>query len=414
MIEGSISNALLVFNVIKMTKNLIDRIAINLTKLENDPNLSLTNPKLYSKSGIILESFTKQNKLHSNAIKNLVQHNPFFRLGTTTIQTGLFKKTDKRVAVIEWEHLETLKKSFLEDPDKVLKESVVSKILTQKILWIINDAKSSEQLSELSKEEKYDFEPLIEDHLKLYTQYFPEELEHYRHEGRHESELEKKFNKRVPKGSEFHFADGKVANNLQTWINCIQLTSSDVVQSHIIRDDFYSWLEDSVKVPELARICMSLKKRAQAGEISEKDIRTDLLKNINKTGLSNIVYEKLIAPLLKSLKSDDQAKVQDAVDKLFNLGDDRVVEPLMEKVFDSSPQVRRKIITGLGKLGDKRATPTVIKVLKHSTDLEDKLVALKTLGHLKDKRAKKIIEDLAGEHDELGHEAVKVLKSYDE
>jgi HEAT repeat protein len=96
------------------------------------------------------------------------------------------------------------------------------------------------------------------------------------------------------------------------------------------------------------------------------------------------------------------------------IGDERVVEPLMEKVLDSGPQVRRKIIIGLGKLGDKRATPVLLKILKHTTESTDHLLVVKTLGNLKDKRSLKTLNNLAKASNEVGLEAVKVLKNFEE
>jgi hypothetical protein len=396
-----------------MKQNINKIIARDLVKLDNNPNLITTNPKIYTKSGLILESFAKLNKLSSVNLKALVKESPFFKLGKSKIKKGLFKKTEKSITIIEWTDKNELLKHYFKDSGKVLEESTTSRILIHRILGIINIDRSLQKVPPLTKSEKQDFQTLQEDTQIIYQQYFPDELEKYLREGKQESDLEKKFRKRMPKGSEFHFSDGKVAYNIMTWVQCLQMASNDVVVSHISNDDFYNWLDNNVKAPELARICMVLKKNLETGALEEKQVRSELLSNINKTSLNKIIYETHLAPLIKVLRSDDQSKVSDAIDRLINTGDDRIVEPLMEKVFNSSTQIRKKIIVGLGKLGDKRATPVILKVLKHSTDPEDRILAVKTLGNLKDKRSVKTLKGIAKSTDELGREATKALKNFE-
>jgi aspartate/glutamate racemase len=396
---------------VRMTSNIINSIAIDLIKLENEPKLPLMNPKLYSSSGLILESYSKLHKISRDSLKSLVATNPFFKLGKFTIQTGLFTKKDKAIDIITWESEDAVIKKYISDPEKLLQKSTESKLLMQKIIKIIMKVRA-EVVSEPKKEKpRSDFEYSQEDHTKLYNRYFPEEMEKYQHEGRHETDLEKKFRSRVPSGSEFHFSDGKVAHNLLTWVQCIQMAASDVVGFHVMNNDFYHWLEDAVKTPELARITYSIMKSVQAGELTEKEVKVMLLKNINKTSLSNIIFETLTTPLLRALKSEDQSKAQDAIDRLVSTGDDRVVKPLMNRLFDSSQRLRQKIIIGLGKLGDKQATPMIIKILKHSSDDQDRLLAIKTLETLSDPRAKKVLTKLAKEDNEVGIEAARVVNN---
>jgi hypothetical protein len=396
-----------------MTKNIIDLIAQDLARLDNEPDLPLNHPKIFTKTGLILDNYAKAKKLPGPTVKKMVRSNSFFKLKKSKIYTGLFKKTEKLVNTIEWEESDNLKKVYLTNPERVIKESTGSKILTLKMIGIINDFKAIEDAPELIQENFVSFEYPQEDRLSLYKKYLPDELDKYQREGKHETDLEKKFRKKVPKGSEFHFSDGKVANNLMSWVQCVQLAPNDVIATHIMNDEFYTWLDEKIKTTELARICTSLKKSVQRDEVGEKEVRVELLNNINKTSLSNIIFETLIQPLLRTLKSDDQSKALDSVDRLVGIGDPRVVEPLMEKVLDSGPQVRRKIIIGLGKIGDKRATPVLLKILKHTTELTDHLLVVKTLGNLKDKRALKTLKNLSKGTDEVGLEAVKVLKNYE-
>ncbi len=397
-----------------MIGNIINEIALDLIKLEKNPKLSITNPKIYFLNGLILESYAKLQKISKFELEKLIKNNSFFKIGKTTQQTGLFTKKDKIVPTIEWETDDELKKNYILNPDKILKESAESETLLLRTIRLINECKPKIEIQPRSDSVKLEYNYPQNDRTKLYTRYFPEELLRYQREGKFESDLEKKFKTRVPKGSEFHFSDGKVAHNLLTWIQCLQMAPNDVIVSHILNNDFYDWLESKVKVPELARICYSITNKVKANEQNEKEIKIELLRNINKTSLNNIIYESLITPLLRTLKSDDQTKAIDAVDKLVNIGDERIVEPLTEKLFDSSSQLRQKLISGLGKLGDIRATPALIKIIKHTNNTQERLLAIKTLGVLSDKRSIKILKEFSKEKGEIGIESKKLLESMHE
>jgi hypothetical protein len=262
---------------------------------------------------------------------------------------------------------------------------------------------------------KQSFRSPVEDRTKLYKKYFPEEFEKYKHEGRAESDLEKKFQKRVAKGGEFHFSDGKVAYNLLSWLQCIQIASHDIIALHLRNKEFEQWLEEKVKAPELALVCQDLKRSLENGAIAEKEVKSELFNRFNTTTLSNSIFETLTLPLLKKLKSNDRSKVEEAIDKLLVLGDSRVVEPLLERVFDSRPQVRHKIINGLGRFKDKRVTPTLLKILKHSTEQQERFLAVRALGLVRDKRAVNTLKEIkkAEKDTKVGKAAQEVVEELD-
>jgi hypothetical protein len=245
---------------------------------------------------------------------------------------------------------------------------------------------------------------------QLYKEYFPDELEKYQGEGRVESNLEKKFTKKLAKGSEFHFSDGKVAHNLLTWFQSIQLATPDIIAVHLRNHEFSVWLDEKVKAPELARICSAITTELQSGVLNSTQAKTALLSNITKSSLNNMIFDTIILPLLRKAKSNDISTADEAIDKLFMLGDNRIVEPLLDRIFDSQPQIRHRIITGLGNLGDKRVTPTLIKILKHSKDSEDRLLAVKTLGIIHDKRAVSALRSISRDDDVVGAEAKRILE----
>jgi hypothetical protein len=392
-----------------MGLNLIDSIANDLAKIKKDSDYSQANPKYYTSSGIILEPYAKLNKLSVESLRNIVKTNSFFKLSSGTIQTGLFSKRDKKVEVIELEDTQLIRKEFIQNPDKILKESSASSLLTQIMLQITLEERSKVALTPKPEAHKEEYDYPQEDRILLYEKYFPEELDKYQREGRSESNLEKKFNKRVAPGSELHFSDGKVAHNLLTWFQCIQMASPDIIAKHIRNNDFSNWLEDKVKAPELVRICVKIAKRIQYEEIAEKEVKNELLSGITKTSLNNIIFDTIILPLIRKVKSTDQSQAEEAIDKLLMLNDSRVVEPLLDRIFDSQPKIRNKIIIGMGKLGDKRATPTLLKIVKHTKDNQERLIAVQALGNLNDRRALTTLKEFAKEKNEVGAAATKIL-----
>jgi hypothetical protein len=393
-----------------MKTNIIHTIANDLWQLHHDSDFVGSNPKLYSKNGIIIENFAKEQNLTTEAVRKLVKANSFFRLGKATIQTGLFSKRDKTVETIDWEELKVVQKKLQAKPDKLVKESSNSPVLVEMVQQILLQERAKKDFSPKRTEHRVEFEYPVEDRVQLFKKYLPDELERFQREGKHESSLEKKFTKKVMKGAEFRFGDGKVANNLLTWVQCLQMASPDIITQHLENNDFYNWLEEKVKAPELSRLCLGIKTRLINHEINEKELKNELLNGINNSSLNNIIFETITLPLLKKVKTNDQSKLKEVIDKLLLLGDERVVEPLMLRIFDSSPEVRHKIIIGLGRLQDNRATPTLLKLLKHSEDHQDRLLAVRILGILGDKRAVGDLRRVAKNDDDIGAEARTVLE----
>ena len=56
-----------------MATNVIDTIASDLTRLQSNPNYYRNNPKLYTSSGILLESYAKVHKLSIEELQKLVK-----------------------------------------------------------------------------------------------------------------------------------------------------------------------------------------------------------------------------------------------------------------------------------------------------------------------------------------------------
>ena len=113
--------------------------------------------------------------------------------------------------------------------------------------------------------------------------------------------------------------------------------------------------------------------------------------------------------------TDDMVALLDALDveAVAALGGRLSVEPLLESLFTAPPRSRRAIIHGLGYLGDRRATPRLIKMLEFSQEEEDRLSAIEALGMLGDPRAVEALGRAAEAGGDVGKRARLILDGLD-
>lgn len=95
--------------------------------------------------------------------------------------------------------------------------------------------------------------------------------------------------------------------------------------------------------------------------------------------------EKEIIALIEDLGSLEWSKVQEATEKLANLG--KVAIPkLSEALKEASVGLKGQIVFLLGRIGDKAATPTLIETLKDESPYIRRNAA-EALGKIKDEQA---------------------------
>jgi primosomal protein N'' len=396
-----------------MNSDIYHKLAEELGASQYQPEIPKPKQKLYGSQGaLILKSFAKMHGLDETQLENAVRKSNFFELTPLKVKTGFLFKKEQNVKGVRFSSANKLKTRYNKTPSKILAEAMHSRFLAEKLLDIINANQTeimADRIQDLTKPTY--IRPDITA-ISLYRKYFPDELEKYEQEGKSVSLLEKKFLKKVQKGSEFYFSDGKVANSLLSWVQCIQLAPPQVVSQHLISHDFEEWLRDEVKVRELANICAALSKRFETEKLNPWEVKTQFINRLNRTSIEAPIYEHTIKPVVRNLHSKDPTRAQEAAEKLMRIGDVRAVEPMIGKLFDSVPKTRELVIKALGKFGDKRATPSLLKILEYSTDKNDKLNAIRALGFIQDKRAKKVLNNLARNRDEIGLEAKVILENY--
>ena len=102
--------------------------------------------------------------------------------------------------------------------------------------------------------------------------------------------------------------------------------------------------------------------------------------------------DKILPLLIESLRDDENAGMRNAaVETLERIGGD-VVEPLLQYIGDEDHDLRKQIVDILGNIGDKRATPYLIKALA-DPDENVKSAAAENLGKIGDDEAVKSLID---------------------
>ncbi len=396
-----------------MTSKIYHKLAEELGTSQYQPELPKPKQKLFaSTDAIILKAFAKMYGFDENKLESAVRKSSFFELTPLKIRTGFLIKKEQNVKGVRFTSTNKLVNKYNNAPKKILAEAMHSRFLAEKLLDIINSNQSKMMTNNAREFTKHTYNKPELTTISLYRKYFPDELEKYEQEGKSVSLLEKKFLKKVQKGSEFYFSDGKVANSLLSWVQCIQLAPPQVISQHLISHDFENWLRDEVKVRELANICAALAKRFETEKLNPWEVKTQFINRLNRTSIESPIYEHTIKPVVKNLLSKDPTRAQEAAEKLMRIGDERAVEPLIGKLFDSVPKTRELVIKALGKFGDKRATPSLLKILEYSTDKNDKLNAIRALGLIQDKRSRKVLNRLSRNRNEIGMEAKVILENY--
>ena len=78
--------------------------------------------------------------------------------------------------------------------------------------------------------------------------------------------------------------------------------------------------------------------------------------------------ERAVEPLIELLKDNNINIRQRSVDALGAIGDKRAVVPLIELLKDEDNHIRQQSVAALGAINDKRAIEPLIKVLKDDGD----------------------------------------------
>lgn len=128
-------------------------------------------------------------------------------------------------------------------------------------------------------------------------------------------------------------------------------------------------------------------------QLADKDQKkvTDAARELRK-----LKAKESVAALVPLLKHESGDVREEAAYALMEIGDASAVQPLIDAIDlgaggKGADRANRKIAEALGALGDKKATPTLLKMVQGSkTDIE-RLAAVDALGQLKDTAAAKTL-----------------------
>jgi HEAT repeat protein len=166
-------------------------------------------------------------------------------------------------------------------------------------------------------------------------------------------------------------------------------------------------------VEDIARIVRSVRDKFIHQEVIDVEaVKSTLIEALNRSELADIIHDTVILPLINKLKSDDRTALRRTVDILAEIKDERVVEPLIEKLVSAPTDIRKLIMVALGKIGDKRATTILTKIMLYSSNLDERIVAIRALAQIKDTKALEPLRKVSKDTTVVGKTAREVLEKF--
>jgi hypothetical protein len=371
--------------------------------------------KLDQKSKLILETLAKQYDINLDRLKTVIQASGFFKLKKIMIKTGLFGLKRVVYTEVQWASHTMLRKRYEANPQRLIKSALVSKTLIDRIRPIIDDKLASiivlsDKIKSVSASTYT--APKISRQL-LFERYLPELSEKYELESKSYVVPKQYYYKRVQQGAEFKFKDGSMANNIVSWLKCLYTVAPDIIWYHLHNQEFERWLKTHGNVEDIARIVRSVRDKFIHQEVIDVEaVKSTLIEALNRSELADIIHDTVILPLINKLKSDDRTALRRTVDILAEIKDERVVEPLIEKLVSAPTDIRKLIMVALGKIGDKRATTILTKIMLYSSNLDERIVAIRALAQIKDTKALEPLRKVSKDTTVVGKTAREVLEKF--
>jgi hypothetical protein len=392
-------------------KDLItDQLAKFLTYVGHENELPKKYQKIYSNNGVVLKYFSKKNNFKLDLVEEIVRSNSFFDIDSIMVTESFIFKQTKELSLARFSDLEKLEKIIINKKKKLLADAKASDILVERLMSLMAAAllKAQEHKASNGAVTAIYQRPRWT-HERLFSTYSPDEYDKYRNESKAFVNIEKRFQSKLSMDESFRFKNDMVANSLISWFQSLLLSEPEIVKDHLMAGDFERWLRNSAKERELANICSNLQRKYADEVVSADLVKRDMLRRLRRTSYEGSIYNYLVKPLIKKLKSPDPTTVQQTAIKLMEFGDEKAVESLIEKLFDSIPETRLIVMEALGGISDPRAIQPLIKIFEHSSDKKDKVHALRALGKFDDPKCKSIIEKSSRYDDEIGNEARNIL-----
>lgn len=393
---------------------IIDQLAKLMIHLGNTEDPPKKIQKLVAGEGVILKYFSKKNNFPLTTVERLVRENLFFELSTQTVLESFLFKQPKELTVASFTEIDKIGRLYKTNRERMVTDASVSDVLITRLMSVaelnafdIPHVKVSGMVNDVDYvRPRWTLE-------KLYSTYLPDDFVKYKEEVKAQSNLEKRFNYKLPGENVFSFTNGMVANSLLSWFQSLLITDPEVVMEHLLSGDFERWLRKSVKERELANICSNLSRQFENSGVPALEVKREMMKRLRRTSFESSIYNSLTRPLLKKLRSPEPVTVSQAAEKLMELGDEKAVDGLIETLFESLPETRKVVMEALGVIGDPRAVPPLVKIVEHSRDQEDKIIAIWTLSKFDDDRAREFIKKTAEENQgKLSERAKEIIEKW--
>ena len=394
---------------------IIDQLAKFLSYSGKPDELPKKVQKLYSNGGVVLKQFSKRNNFNFYHVEKTIKANLFFELSTARIIDSVIFKQPKELSVARFTDLDKIKRLYRSNRERMLEDASGSGVLISRLMRAAElRAFGDDSPGKFRRPKEVDFIRPKWTAENIYSTYLPDEFENYRKESKAQSNYEKRFNSKLDASESFRFSNDLVASSLMSWFQSLLISDAEIVREHLLSGDFEHWLRQSASERELANICSNLTRQFEETRPSSIVIKREMLKRLRRTSYESSIYNSITKPLLRKLKSPEPVTVQETAIKLMELGDEKTVDGLIETLFESMPETRKVVMEALGVIGDPRAIPPMVKIIEHSRDPRDNIIALWTLSKFDDDRARKMIEKIARENNgKLSERAKQIMKNWE-
>jgi hypothetical protein len=393
---------------------IVDQLAKFLAYSEKQKELPKKLRKIYVDGGVILKHFSKSNNLDPGKVERAVRDNLFFELSTSSVVDSLIFKQPKELTVARFTELDKVGRLYRANRERMLDDARSSSVLITRLMRVVDFSPLGGTAGgRFQKPRDLDFTRTKWNAENIYSTYLPEDFEKYREESKQQLFLEKKFNAKFEDSETFKFSNDLVATSMMSWYQSLLISDAEIVKDHLMSGEFEKWLRESASERELANICSNLTRQFEERKPRTIDLKREMIRRLRRTSYESSIYNTITKPLLNKLESTEPVTVQEAATKLMELGDKKAVEGLIENLFDSHPETRKVVMEALGVIGDPRAVPPLIKIVEHSRDPGDNLIALWTLSKFDDDRARDFIKKTAKEGEgKVSERAKQIIKNW--
>jgi len=331
---------------------------------------------------IPLKKISKEIRIPEEMVRRCVHGSGFLEMVPTRTRAGLFGLKEVEVDGVKFASSKKIGTAFAKDPKGLLREAGGSWLLSNQLYPILWDHQRK-VLTMQNKERalRGASRPKLSRHglLKRVSSDYMKEDE----EGEKQRDISlRAFKKRVAKGSEKRFDNGKVASSIHTWVICLLESDGKTIAGHLSNHDFESWLRSSASSRETAAICSSALRDSIKEDLSPDEQKQHLLHRLLTSPMREPIFADIISPLTQRATTGDLSTAVGALEQLEMLLDDQAVEHLASSIFKANAENREAICLTLGRMKVPKAIPYLEKMARFATNLKDRNSALDAISSI--------------------------------